>query len=267
MVKVVAKQAVDVTTLPGISLLFTPERAYFYDRGNDHFRVAQDASKEGTILDVQGHGFRHVFSTPTGAGTVEKFTISLEGDTVYRISGVDKKLGSFLDDDLESATKLLFKKNDTFKGSSGNDIFAGGNGKDKLSGNGGNDTLRGDKGKDKLDGGEGTDILDGGGGKDTYVFSIAPSADSRDTIVKFKSGEKIHLDADVFGALAKGGLPEDQFYVAGSGTQDANDHIVYNPATGALSYDADGSGAAAAAIPFAVVQLNANLDAGDIFVV
>src|SRR5690606_37765919 len=106
--------------------------------------------------------------------------------------------------DLEGTMKMLFKRNDTFKGSSGNDTFAGGNGKDKLSGNGGNDVLRGEKGKDKLDGGEGSDILDGGGGKDTYVFSVAPDPDSRDTIVKFKSGEKINLDADAFAALAKG---------------------------------------------------------------
>jgi Ca2+-binding RTX toxin-like protein len=266
MVKLVAKQAVDVTTLPGISLLFAPERAYFYDRGSDHFRVAQDASKEGTILDVKGHGFRNVFSTPTGAGTVDKFTISLDGDTVYWISGVDQKLSSFLDADLEGTMKTLFKKDDTFKGSSGNDIFAGGNGKDKLFGNGGNDTLRGEKGKDKLDGGEGSDILNGGGGKDTYVFSVAPNADTQDSIVKFKSDEKINLEADAFGALAKGALPEDQFHVVGNGTQDANDHILYNPATGVLSYDADGNGSGAA-ISFAVVQLDANIDAGNIFVV
>ena len=266
MVKLVAKQAVDATTLPGISLLFAPEQAYFYDRGSDHFRVAQNARQDGTILDVKGHGFRHVFSAPTGSGTVAKFTISLDGDTVYRISGIDRKLGSFLDADLEGTMKMLFKKNDTFKGSSGNDTFAGGNGKDKLSGNGGNDVLRGEKGKDKLDGGEGSDILDGGGGKDTYVFSVAPDPDSRDTIVKFKSGEKINLAADAFGALAKGALPEDHFHVVGSGTQDADDYILYNPATGVLSYDSDGNGSGKT-ISFAVVQLNANLDAGDILVI
>ena len=48
-----------------------------------------------------------------------------------------------------------------------------------------------------------------------------------------------------FSALkTKGQLASDAFY-SGSAAHDSTDRIIYNPRTGALSYDADGTGSAA----------------------
>jgi len=49
----------------------------------------------------------------------------------------------------------------------------------------------------------------------------------------------------VFAVFATGGLAAERF-VVGPAAQDASDNIIYNDVTGALSYDSDGNGAAAA---------------------
>ncbi len=45
-----------------------------------------------------------------------------------------------------------------------------------------------------------------------------------------------------------------------------NDHVIYNPATGALIYDADGNGAGAA-VQFATLAHNLALTNADFFLV
>jgi len=272
MVKFVARQAVDSSQLQGVSLLFEPESAYFYARDSKSFRVAQNAEKEGYLLKVAGKGFGSIFSQPTKAGTVHQLTVTIDGDAFYTIKKASVKLKKLLDSDLETATTALFKGNDTFQGSKGADIFHGDRGRDKLLGKDGNDVLYGEGGRDRLDGGAGSDTLDGGKGKDTYVFKTARELDPGDRIVKFQKGETIELSHKVFDALAKGGLPADQFYVVGSGApMDGNDHLIYNPSAGdpkigALYYDPDGSGPQSVSL-IATMQAGAKLDADSILVI
>ena len=59
--------------------------------------------------------------------------------------------------------------------------------------------------------------------------------------------DKILLDNFIFKTLGlvPGNLKAGFFY-AGSAAHDANDHIIYNKASGALSYDVDGAGGHAA---------------------
>ncbi len=79
------------------------------------------------------------------------------------------------------------------------------------------------------------------------------------------SAEKI--SAEIFSTLSPGALDADAFKDVGTGaTVDANDRIVYDSRTGALSYDADGSGAGAA-VQFATLDNRAALNAGDFVVV
>ena len=58
-------------------------------------------------------------------------------------------------------------------------------------------------------------------------------------------GDIIELDDDVFTSLGWGDLANEQFRV-GSKALDSDDFIIYNKTTGAILYDADGSGAGAA---------------------
>ncbi len=105
-------------------------------------------------------------------------------------------------------------------------------------------------GNDVLNGGSGNDSLSGGNGKDTFVFDSALNASTNcDSIHNFcAADDTIRLDATIFTSLALCGvLPADYFSSSSTGiASDSNDFILYNTTTGALCYDADGSGAKAA---------------------
>jgi len=253
MVKLVAKLALNSDLLPGVSLLFNKDTSYFYDRNDDYFRVAQNAEKVDALLQVKGKDFNYLFSQPTKDGTVEDLVVRQDKKAFYTITGLHIGLSKLLDSTSEKALTALFKGNDTFKGSPDADTFNGHEGKDKLSGKDGADTLDGEKGNDRLDGGEGIDHLDGGKGLDTYVFKVAPDGSNYDTIVQFREGETIELGHKAFPELAQGVLPDDQLYIVGEGTQDANDHIIFNRENGQLYYDSDGNGAEAQVL-FAIIQ-------------
>jgi Ca2+-binding RTX toxin-like protein len=119
-----------------------------------------------------------------------------------------------------------------------------------------------------LTGGAASDILTGLGGADTFVFASPLGAGNIDTITDFTTGiDRIQLSGNAgepFVALAAGALATGSF-ATGSAAADANDYIVYNSATGALLYDADGNGAGAA-VQFATLATGLNLTAGDFIV-
>ena len=124
---------------------------------------------------------------------------------------------------------------------------------DWLTGGTGNDTLLGGNGADQLRGGAGNDTLTGGAGADFFIFDTTPSATTnKDTITDFVSGtDKLEFSKAIFTGLssaALGGLTSDAFWSGSSVTaaHDATDRFVYNTATGALYYDADGIGGTAA---------------------
>lgn len=154
-------------------------------------------------------------------------------------------------------------------GNSGANGLTGGSGNDTINGGSGNDTLIGGVGNDSLIGGLGNDVLTGGAGADFFVFNTAPNASSnRDTISDFVAGlDKIQLSKAIYTRLGPTGpLSANEFYAAAGAVRgiDALDRIVYNTTTGALYYDADGSGTAAAIqIALIGVSLQPPLTAGD----
>ncbi len=156
------------------------------------------------------------------------------------------------------------KFNDTLKGNDGNNILDGGAGNDALNGGGGMDTLKGGAGNDTLDGKQDKDTLTGGAGNDIFKFTVNGPADK---ITDFNvTNDTIQLENGIFKALtATGVLATDQFKV-GAKAADANDFVIYNKATGALLYDADGNGANAA-VQITTVGTGLDMTNADIVVI
>ena len=138
---------------------------------------------------------------------------------------------------------------------------------DTLSGNAGVNVIHGGEGSDVLNGMGGNDVLYGGAGSDAFVFTTAP-AGSVVRVEDFSKGEdRIRLENAIFTKLqATGTLGVNNFKVIGSAALDADDYIQYDKATGALYYDADGSGAGAA-VKFAIVGVNLALTNTDFMVI
>ena len=124
----------------------------------------------------------------------------------------------------------------------------------------------GNNGLNYLDGGLGADALIGYGNADTFAFTTALGGGNIDRIVDFQAGlDRIGLDDAVFRGLTPGGLPPGAFRV-GTSAQDADDRIIYDQASGALYYDADGAGGAAA-VQFATLSAGTVLTANDFTVI
>ena len=88
--------------------------------------------------------------------------------------------------------------------------------------------------------------LSGGAGKDVFRFTTAPAANS-DKITDFVAADDtIQLENAIFTKLSATGVVNNAYLKIGTVAADANDYLVYNQATGALFYDADGNGAGAA---------------------
>ena len=135
-----------------------------------------------------------------------------------------------------------------------------------LTGNVSGNVVRGNNGGNVINGGDGRDELTGLGGQDQFLFNTAlDAAFNVDTIADYTSGEdRIVLENAIFTALGAGAVAADRFAIGAA--QDGNDNIIYNATTGALFYDADGTGSAAA-IQFAAVTAGLGLSNVDFFIV
>lgn len=144
----------------------------------------------------------------------------------------------------------------TLLGTVGPDTIRGMDGSDKIQGQAGADVIEGGGGNDTLTGGQGADTLTGGSGYDSFVFNH-PTTTGVDRITDFSSAyDTIQLENSVFTALTKTGFLASPAFWKGAAAHDATDRIIYDPATGVVSYDPDGTGAAAAQ---QIVKLAANL--------
>ncbi len=124
-----------------------------------------------------------------------------------------------------------------------------------LRGNAGDDTLIGLSGNDTLNGGLGNDTLTGGDGKDIIRFdSLLNALTNVDTITDYNvADDTIHLENAIFTALTTTGMLAAESFRRGAVAVDADDYVIYDDVTGALYYDADGNGVAAA-VQFAALS-------------
>ncbi len=157
-------------------------------------------------------------------------------------------------------------RGDRLLGGTGSDSLSGESGADRLDGGSGDDVLVGGPGPDELNGGSGSATLTGGGGADHFVFDVSLAPDVLTTITDFTPGvDAIHLSSGVFAGIGAAGVLGAAAFAIGEAASDAAARILYDPATGALSHDPDGSGGAAA-IQFAKLAAGLALSHMDIVV-
>jgi len=137
-----------------------------------------------------------------------------------------------------------------------------------LTGNDTGNVVRGNAGNNILNGGGGNDELTGYGGQDAFLFNtVLNAATNVDVITDFNvADDTIRLDDAIFSSsLGLGNISAGEF-VIGAAALDANDRIIYDSGTGALSYDSDGVGGTAA-IQFAELNPGLALTYLDFYVV
>lgn len=158
------------------------------------------------------------------------------GGTDTLITEVSWTLGTTVEN-LQLGTTLSpgWQANLTGTGNSLANQITGGGGANRLAGGAGNDTLNGVTGRD---------TLIGGAGDDTFVFQAVYNADTNLlTVSDFVSADdSLSFNHNAYKKLdVLGPLPAANFRL-GAAAADGDDHLIYNTATGALYYDADGSG-------------------------
>ncbi|MBB3645492.1 Ca2+-binding RTX toxin-like protein [Rhizobium sp. BK619] len=108
------------------------------------------------------------------------------------------------------------------------------------------------------------DMLTGG---DSFAFDVKPDNMSVDKIRDFSSAaeDKLLLDHSIFAALSLSAFSDESF-VHGKKALEADDKLIYDQASGILSFDADGS-AAGAAIHVAELDNSAELHFKDFLLI
>ncbi|MBM6592948.1 calcium-binding protein [Microvirga pudoricolor] len=247
---------------------------YFGDSGggNDGVRVSVSAAAPSPISPADPSNPPQPDEAPRGVHLIG----SNRADSIMLGQGVNSHLGAG-NDTIEGRggnDKLGGAGGDDWLyGQGGHDRLYGGDGNDRLYGGAGNDTLYGGPGDDILFGGSGRDVLVGGSGRDAFVFNTKPGAGNIDRIRDFNvKDDAVWLDNAVYKALGKKGTLDDphqikkQAFWTGEAAHDASDRIIYDKKTGALYYDADGTGAAEQ-VQIAQLSKNLKLTYKDFFVV
>ena len=129
------------------------------------------------------------------------------------------------------------------------------------------DTLIGNAVGNTLTGGLGADTLTGGAGAD--VFRFVTTGQGGDTVTDFTSGsDRIQVVSANFGLLPTGTLAAARFVSGGTPVApDANAVFLYDPTSGVLTFDSNGTGTGGATVVATLASGFRTLVAGDIQVV
>ena len=137
------------------------------------------------------------------------------------------------------------------------------------TGNADANVIIGNEAANVLNGAGGADRLTGRGGADTFEFAASGGAGKPVVITDFQGGtDRLLIEADALSALhGFSGKPLTGADLAlGSKATTADQHLIYDAKTGALSYDADGAGGQAQ-VRIAVLLGHPDLQASDIGVI
>jgi serralysin len=210
-------------------------------------------------------------NTLNGLGGADRMTGG-KGDDIYHVDNAGDRTIELANEGVDTVfSSVSFNLSGVFVErlvlTGANGLSATGNTQsNRLTGNDGANTLSGLGGADILDGGRGSDTLIGGTGSDRFAFSTSLALAGIDTISDFSvADDTIQLAGSVFTGIALGALNAGAFFIgASAGT--ADHRIIYNNATGALLYDADGAGSQAA-IQFASLATGLALTNADFILV
>ncbi|RMH71158.1 MAG: hypothetical protein D6680_22120 [Cyanobacteria bacterium J007] len=162
---------------------------------------------------------------------VETVALNLAAGAGYNVGATSTQTLSINDNDGTTGA-------DNITGAGDDGVLAGGDGDDNITA--GNNAGVGDI----LVGGQGNDVLTGGAGNDRFRYNA--TTEGTDTINNFTVGDdSIEVAAGAFGGFPLGALPVANF-VTGAAATAAAPQFIYN--AGALSFDADGTGAGAAVL-------------------
>ncbi|WP_112664653.1 calcium-binding protein [Microvirga flavescens] len=112
-----------------------------------------------------------------------------------------------------------------------------------LKGNGYANIIEGNAGANTINGLGGSDTLKGGRGRDIFVFNTELNKKNVDKVLDFRvKDDSFRLSKAVFKEITGHKVLDAAAFCVGQKAADADDRIIYNPRTGRLYYDADGSG-------------------------
>lgn len=231
----------------------------------------------GAADTLVGQGGNDVLNGGAGADSMmggansDRYTVDDAGDVVIEdaVTGVDV-VSSFVDWTLGENVgqrNLLGSALNGFGNGLANRIA--GNAMDNpLIGFSGNDVLLGGDGADTLVGGPEKDAMTGGAGADRFLFNA--TSEGVDRVADFAPGQDVlAMAAANFVGLPAGALAAAHFVAHAANTATAAAGVpqfIYNIAAGALFFDADGLGGAAA-LRLAVLTGAPALSAADIVLV
>ncbi|MCC2981318.1 beta strand repeat-containing protein [Sphingomonas sp. IC4-52] len=223
--------------------------------GNDTYYIDDP---QDTVIELPGEGTDLVYARANWSMSANIENLTIQGTSAVSIVG-------------NNATNTITGNdaaNTVFAGAGG-DLVIGNGGDDILAGEDGSDFLQGGDGNDRLIGGAGADELTGGAGADIFVMDVLTTSVERDKIRDFVAGQdKFEISRAAFTALADvapGALSASMFMANGVQAVTADQHFIYQRATGNLWYDPDGNGAAAQ-IHIAVLSTLPTLTAADFIV-
>jgi Ca2+-binding RTX toxin-like protein len=275
MATLIANQALNMDQIPSDLDNLTDVMTQWTDTPVQFFATDGSVTIHGT-----GTSFSPFPGHPT-SGNLDGLSVDYGSSHAYSFSGLGTTLDDLVNDlhvdGSQITLEIMLGGNDAITGSTGadvlkgfggDDVMRGGKGNDVLDGGVGNDRLIGGAGADRLIGGDGKDTLTGGPGHDHFVFSAALNAATNvDRITDFSVADRIELDHNVFAGIgAPGSVLSGAAFHQGHHAHDASDHIIYNKATGALYYDANGN-APGGEVKFAVVADHATLTHADFLIV
>ena len=220
--------------------------------------AAIDGTGNGLDNRLTGNGAANTLNGRAGAdrmfgrGGDDTFVVDVNGDIVNESpNGGTDTVRASVTHTLRSNVENLVQTGTAAINGTGNELansLRGNGGANTLNGLLGDDSLSGGGGNDRLIGGPGNDQLSGGPGSDEFQFDAPLDTETnQDRIVDFNpAADSMRLIGEAFPTLTSAGTLPASAFANGIVAGGAAVRILYDPATGILRYDADGSGPAAA---------------------